>query len=250
MNELGIEITSICSFNCYFCGVEQREKHTISTEVFKRVVDESLDLGYDSFVLTPKNGDVFCDPDVYSKLDYLKEIKVPYYFFTNLHLADPIKLSEVMSPLGKIYLSEYGKSDEEFEHLTQRPRSFRHKVLENAKILSGRITHQDRNDNYINVMKKRQKPLEVIKNKVCTEAYNHSISSNGDVLLCTCGRWNPHLKVGNIYQHSLKDVFTSDLYRDTIRNMVKNGMDNEICQRCPNHTNLQSPKQMLRNMLL
>lgn len=250
MNELGIEITSICSFNCYFCGIEDREKHTLTTEVFKRVVDEALELGYDSFVLTPKNGDVFCDSDIYEKLKYLKDKGVPYYFFTNLHLTDPIKLSKVMSPLGKIYLSEYGKSDEEFESLTRRPKSFRHKVLKNMRLLNGRILYGERNDEYISEAKSFQKSENIIENKVCTEAYNHSISSNGDVLLCTCGRYNPHLKVGNIYTQSLKNVFTSDIYRDMIYHMIEVGMDNDLCRRCPNHTNSKSPKQMIKNLLL
>ena len=251
MSSLSIEVTSICSFNCYFCNEGRRKKYILSTDVFKRVVDEALELGYDSFVLTPKNGDVFCDPEIYEKLDYLRTIRAPYHFITNLHLVEPKKLIKVMSPLGKIYYSEYGKSDEEFEKLTRKPRSFRHKVLENFEILKNFISKFEINGEYISSCESSRAPREIASKRFCTEAYNHAISSNGDVILCTCGTYNPDLIVGNIIDSSLKDVFTSSRYRDKIKYLIKNGMDNRICQDvCNNFRTNVSPRQMLRNMRL
>ena len=251
MSELGIEISSKCTFNCYFCGKRYREKHTLSTKIFKRVVDEAVELGYDSFILTPKNGDIFCDPEVYSKLDYLRKRNIPYYFFTNLHLVKPKMLMKVISPVGKIYYSEYGKNDEEFEKLTRRPRSFRHKVLRNLEILGSYISSQSRSNEYIKMCEIKRTPKEIVKKRFCTEAYNHSVSSNGDIILCTCGCYNPYLIVGNIIHSSLRNIFTSSIYRDTIKQLIKNGMNNEICQeRCSNFRTDVSSRQVLKNLRL
>lgn len=250
MSELGIETTTACTFNCRFCS-RKRKKITLSTEVFKRVVDEAIELGYDSFALTPKNGDIFCDPDVYSKLEYIRDKEKYHWFFTNLHLVNSDKLKDVISPFCKIYFSEYGKSDEEFENLTRRPRSFRYKVLENYKQLRNYISIEERNDGYIKWADTRQPSSERIKKIFCTQCYNHGILSNGDVILCACGAYNPDLIVGNIINSTLKDVFTSNLYRDKIKHYMMNGMDSFVCRNwCNTFRSDISPKQLLRNLRL
>lgn len=251
MSELGIEVTSICSFDCYFCGIRKREKHILPTEIFKRIVDESLELGYSSIFLTPKNGDIFCDPDIYSKLQFLKKRKIPYSSFTNLHLVDPERFRKVTSPIGRIYYSEYGENDKEFEKLTRKPRSFRDRVLKNLNVLRKNIIVQKRNSEYILNAKRRQPPIDIKKNIFCAQAYKHHVSSNGDIILCSCGSYNPDLIVGSVLDSSLKDIFTSKLYRDKIKYLMENGMKSEICQKhCNNFSTIGSPIQVLRNLRL
>lgn len=250
MNELGIEITSICSFDCIFCG-KRENPTTLPTYKFIEVVDQALELGYNSFILIPKRGDIFCDKDIYSKLRYMKDLNVPYHFFTNLHLVDPNELLDVISPVSKIYFSDYGESDKEFEELTRRPASYRHRVLENYEKLKNIVKRAPRNRSYIKKQGENKQVLQNNNNLFCTRAYRHHICSNGDIQLCTCGAYNPLLNVGNIYDNSLKEIFTSDLYHDMIRKFIKNGMNNHICiNECNCFDKRISPKQYLRHLKL
>ena len=144
--EINIQITTKCSLKCNFCArswVSEKELKSIEklpvmdTEFFKKVVDECIKAGKTIFGLTPRMGDLFTDPDIISKLNYLENHPdVEYYFFaTNLINVNEEILKKLLS-YKKLYLeiSLYGYDNESFYETTGK-RLF-HKFKKNLDLLS------------------------------------------------------------------------------------------------------------------
>jgi len=77
--------TTICNANCVFCANKflQDKRQIMPLNMFKKVVDEYKQLGGKRISITPTIGDIFTDPDIFQKINYLEKKKMDYGFYTN-----------------------------------------------------------------------------------------------------------------------------------------------------------------------
>ena len=115
----------------------------MSTEMFKKVVDECVKAGKIRFSLTPRMGDLFLDKDIMNKLHYLENHPdVEYFFFaTNLLSATQEQLKELLE-FKKLYLeiSLYGLHKKQYEEITGK--NLFNKFLDNLIFLKFFMSHE------------------------------------------------------------------------------------------------------------
>ena len=77
--------TTICNANCVFCANRflQDKRQRMPFSIFKKAVDEYKQLGGKSISITPTIGDIFTDPEIFQKINYLEKKKMDYGFYTN-----------------------------------------------------------------------------------------------------------------------------------------------------------------------
>lgn len=137
-----IEISGSCNLNCVFCAYKEKDqgKVVMSNNVFVGFVDQLVDMGYDTFSLTPQTGDVFMDKHLADKIDILENhvgVKA-YEFITNLvGASEPIleRLSRAQK-LTRMYISLYGHDEAGFTAITNRPAHQYRRLIENLGTLS------------------------------------------------------------------------------------------------------------------
>lgn len=230
-----MEVTNICNFRCSFClndGRSQMGQGIMSNDDFFRVIDEAVSLGAREVNMIPSSGDVFCDPGIYEKLEYLenkKEIKLAW-FFTNYLAAKPEKLNHLKKI--KMYVSVYGETDEEFVSLTNRPASYRHKVLENlekSKDGPAFLRLHGRNFTYIDNKKQYVGKLKGL----CSNLTHPYVHFNLDVTLCYCGlvMRDCNLIIGNLRDSAIAELMTSDKAKQHLKNHINNKHE-PPCTKC------------------
>ncbi len=144
--EINIQITTKCPLKCEFCArnwVSEKDLDIIEktpimkTERFKKAVDECIKAGKTIFGLTPRMGDLFTDPDIINKLNYLENhTDVEYFFFaTNLINVNEKILKKLLS-YKKLYLeiSLYGCDNETYYQTTGK--NLFYKFKKNLNLLS------------------------------------------------------------------------------------------------------------------
>lgn len=117
---ISIEPTSYCNLNCRFCAYPKKEhpKRTMSLAFFSDCIEQAVEMGYDSFGLTPCTGDIFMDKGIWDKFGFLEKHGAVggYGFYTNFTLLTPAKIDRLIE-LGKLQwmsISLYGHDAESF----------------------------------------------------------------------------------------------------------------------------------------
>ena len=98
---LYIEGTNICNARCAFCAYPQMQRPyaTMPVDLFKKAVDQYLELGPGEIDLTPIVGDPFVDKFLFERLDWLAahpKIK-RFHFYTNAILMKPEQLPRLLA---------------------------------------------------------------------------------------------------------------------------------------------------------
>jgi len=107
--------------------------------MFFDCVNQSVDLGYDRFGLTPCTGDVFMDKHIFEKMNYLDHHQKVngYSFFTNLTIPSNDQILQLMKlqKLTAITVSIYGHDEKSFIDITKSTSKVYGRLLSNLKIL-------------------------------------------------------------------------------------------------------------------
>lgn len=153
---LYIDIIEHCNFACYFCGAKDLAKRTyMDFDLYTSIINQAVELGITSVSLTPLLGEPFLHPRIYDVLEYsLARLKM-VSMDTNASAIDIDSLKSVYRPHLKIKVSQYGRTPDEFEKLTQaHPRLFttftnKLRELEEAHIpVTVRMRELDHDFNY------------------------------------------------------------------------------------------------------
>lgn len=82
--------TTFCNGNCVFCANRylKDKRDTMSLDLFKKAVDEWKELGKKEINLTPTIGEVFMDPALFQKIDYVFKKGLNCTFYTNGFLLE------------------------------------------------------------------------------------------------------------------------------------------------------------------
>jgi sulfatase maturation enzyme AslB (radical SAM superfamily) len=143
-NDLGvmaIEISSICNIKCRFCAYEKKitPKVIMSNEMFFDCVNQTVELGYDRFELTPCTGDVFMDKHLFEKLyflDHHPKVK-EYSFFSNLTVPSHDQLMQLtkLKKMVGLTISIYGHDEKSFVNITKSTPKVYDRLVSNLKIM-------------------------------------------------------------------------------------------------------------------
>jgi len=136
-----IETSGLCNLKCRFCAYSKKksQKKIMHQDLFEKVVNEAVNLGYNDFELTPCTGDVFADPGFLDKLRFLEtDDKVETYsFFTNFILPNNKSIYELsnLEKLKSIVISVYGHDEDSFVRITQSTSRNYRKLISNLNFL-------------------------------------------------------------------------------------------------------------------
>lgn len=138
---LFIETTGVCNLSCRFCAYSKKEigKVVMPMKMFQEVVNQSVEMGFSSFNLTPTTGEVFMDKNFIEKMQYLdRSPKVEgYSFYTNFVIPSRQQIEELfkLRKLKSMHVSLYGHDEKSFCSLTQQLGKQYYKLVENLRCL-------------------------------------------------------------------------------------------------------------------
>lgn len=116
---LNIDIIAHCNFKCFFCEARNLKQHTyMDFGLYKRIVDEAIELGITSVMLTPSLGEPFLHPHIYEMIEYATERLDLITLVSNATAIDVSRLVGIERHKLFLMISQYGRSADEFVQLT------------------------------------------------------------------------------------------------------------------------------------
>ena len=117
-NDIRIEVTTKCNYNCIICPHDrlERKKETMSTELFRRLLDNILE-ETDQYgaVTIPGMGEPFLDPELVAKVQYIKSKGLEALLLTNGSMLDADKFRDLEDAgADSIRVSFYGTTPETY----------------------------------------------------------------------------------------------------------------------------------------
>jgi Iron-sulfur cluster-binding domain len=138
---LSIETSSLCNLDCAFCAYPKKQSPRVvmSNAFFQDCVLQALDMGYDTFDLTPCTGEVFMDRHLFDKLAFLdREARVKQYdFFSNFTVPSPDHIEALpgFKKLGALAISVYGHDLDTFRRITKSTETVYRRLVKNLELL-------------------------------------------------------------------------------------------------------------------
>lgn len=172
-NNINIETTSKCNLKCKFCAYDKRDTdlyplETMSQITFEKIVNQSIELGYQNFGLTPVTGDVFMDKNFFTKINFLEKVKnfSSYYFFTNFIPLNKEKIDKILKlkKLKNFGISIYGHDEDTFIKFSKGNEISYLKLIENLEYLLNKIKSIDLKFN-IEIFHRTEKNYILANNK-------------------------------------------------------------------------------------
>ena len=124
---LHLETVNICNLKCIICPYDQmsRAKETMSTDLFRKVVSDYVEMGGGDVALTPSVGDVLLDKKLVERVRYLKGLPGirDLGFVTNAGNAavfSDAELETIVNACRRINISIYGLDEVETAAMTRR----------------------------------------------------------------------------------------------------------------------------------
>ncbi len=171
-DHINIETTSRCNLKCKFCAYEKRDLNmypieTMNINLFKDVVQQSIDIGYKKIGLTPTTGDIFMDKSIFEKLSYLDSLEnyEGYFLYTNFI---PIKIDQIeklfeLKKLINFGISIYGHDLDTFIKFSGGTNNAYNKLIENLKYLKKFLDKKNTQFN-LSISHRTEKNFDINKN--------------------------------------------------------------------------------------
>lgn len=259
-----IELSSLCNFDCVFCGNHYRKnKGLMNIDIFKLAIKQICDIGIESIRLSPMTGELFTNRHWKKMFRILEDSSniSQFGFFTNLSTLKQGDVLQLLNykKLKDISVSLYGHDIKSFKLLTGS-NEYNHYNVVNNLILMSRISSLFESKN-LKIYLKTTKDVDILKLNYLknlkvekfTEldnfmGYSQSLKYpalktidykidcqvlttknivlwNGDFNLCGCRDINQLSTIGNIKNKSIKEMYESNEYTDMINTKL-------ICEGC------------------
>ncbi len=284
-NELRLEVTTKCNYNCIICPREKltRKKETMSYELFKHIFDKinSETSQYDTLTF-PGLGEPLLDKTIDDKIIYAKKHNYTVLMLTNgsLLTVDRFRRLEDIG-LDSVRVSIYGNSPESYNmvHRTKKADSFQ-RVKENLTEISRIKDHtsllitynvvEGCNDSalepWIEYWKDKVDLLEVWrphnwvdgrsyrvvqrkKLKTCGRPWKTplQIQVDGTVNMC-CFDFDGKLLLGDLKTQTLQEIFESSMFKKILKHHTSGDYKESglICENC-DQRNLDKSEVMIYN---
>jgi sulfatase maturation enzyme AslB (radical SAM superfamily) len=269
--EIRFEVTNRCNASCIMCPREKmtRPQGVMSTELYKRVLDEAVEAGA-GIVSLEHYGEPFLDPEVFDKARYAKSRGLKVYTISNGSLLDDKKIDGVIEHFDKIRISMYGITKQTYESI--------HKglVFEQVEANVEKLFEERRRrgsslkiEIYLLVMKENEHEKDIIKEryekladafsiwtphnwgngrnyrpvsdnkKTCGRPFNGplQVQWNGLVVACVFD-YNNFIVLGDLTRQSVAEVIDGEPYNALRRAHLENNFtDFPFCNVCEQTTN-------------
>lgn len=133
---LYIEPVNICNADCIFCAYQfdERPKRFIDDHVFKKTIDEYCERGGKYIDLTPFAGEIFVDPEILDKVEYIKAKGLNVRSYTNATLLHRFDMKRLLNAgFTSLHIS-VSPLDESLYRKIFRSHSYK-RVVENIRML-------------------------------------------------------------------------------------------------------------------
>ncbi len=142
---LYIEITNLCNANCIFCAYQYdvREKNIIDYDLFKKIILRYKRAGGNAVSLSPFAGEIFTDPDILKKINFIREQDFDVvYSYTNALLLHKFSINEILSSgLTQLNIS-LAPLDKDIYFKVYRNKNY-NKLLKNLSFLLKKFNNND-----------------------------------------------------------------------------------------------------------
>lgn len=278
-----IELTNNCNLNCLMCDRESMTRKTgfIDMDLYRKIIDNASRIGISDIKLN-RFGEPFIHPSLAEMVRYAKSKSIPRVYFTSNATLLTEKNTRALLEAGldgiafsvdganketykKIRNADFDKVTRNIERFCQikkemgmeKPRVQLNTILMNETEHEMMPIFQRWNSivDYINVLpvaqygnvpdlsttSKSQKQL-----RACEHPFDRlMVFWNGDVTVC-CGDINGELKIGNIHESPLEELWTNKRISSLRRIHQSKRFDKiPLCQHCDG-TNADAYKQMYR----
>ncbi len=253
-NEIRIEVTTKCNYKCIICPREKltRESETMSLDLFKFIFDKinSETPQYNTLTF-PGFGEPFLDKSLDDKISYAKKHDFTILILTNGSLlsVDRFKRLEDIG-VDSIRVSIYGENPESYgtvhgvkngdifyrikENLTEistirkaTKLLLTYNVVEgyNQSVLDSWIDYWKDKVDLLEVWRphnwvdgRNYRNLQTAKLETCGRPFNTplQVQVDGTVNMC-CFDYNGQLLLGDLKTQSLKEIFTSEMYKKIVQ---------------------------------
>lgn len=234
-NDLNIEINTSCNRRCLHCpnsiydrGLLKNEK-LLDEKLYRKIIDELSHIDFDGRISPSLFGEPLLDKRLIRFVEYTRRHlpKVKILVFSNGDYLTPNKyIGLIEAGVTAFTITQHGKTiSESMQHLfafIKNNPSVKNVIKYN--VFSDRTPLYNRGG-LVEVERRHKRPRCILSNNpVC-------IDYNGNVILC-CNDYFGEVKFGNVRDKNLIDIWKSDFYKNTRRNLRKGKYDFEICKRC------------------
>ncbi|MHA1381415.1 MAG: radical SAM/SPASM domain-containing protein [Candidatus Helarchaeota archaeon] len=262
-----IEPNNICNLKCIMCPYQKmtRKKETMSIELFKKIVDESIELGCRIFQLQQYN-EPFTDKQLFDRINYIRNKNAEVYFYSNgTILNKEIRQKILKNPPNLIRFSIDGiikkryesirvgaKFEEVVRNVIKLYRERNKLGLKEPKIeVCGLLIDKkiDQPKRYLDFWKNKCDNAAVypadsrfdekysymsyrkLKPYPCFNPHNIIVLSSGKVCLC-CVDYDGEVILGDLKTQSLKEIINSKKVQGIYESQLKRKCNLSICRKC------------------
>jgi len=262
-----LEPNNICNLRCVMCPYQKmkRKKETMPMTLFKRIVDEAVELGCKVFQLQQYN-EPFTDKQIFERIEYIRSKNVEVYFYSNGTILDKeIREKILKNPPNLIRFSIDGidrtryesirvgaKYEEVVNNVIQLFRERNDAGMKEPRIeVCGLILDEkkDQAKDYLNFWRDKCDNAAVypsdsrldqkysyinykrMKSYPCFNPHNIIVLSNGKVCLC-CVDYDGEVILGDLNKQSLKEILNSKKVRALYESQLNRTCNLEICKKC------------------
>lgn len=235
-NKVEIETVSRCNNTCSFCPVNKnndiRPFTFMDEELFKDIINQLVDLKYDSCIALFSNNEPLLDRRLISFAEYTRQ-KLPanyMYIYTNGLLLTRQRMGELLKYFDHIYINNYNTKKELIASIYDVWIYLQEKQIDpekvtihirdiNEKLSSRAGTAPNRSDHYY------------VKSS-CLLPFNQlSIRADGRVSLCSIDALCQRV-MGDLTRNSIAEIWNSDKY-NCVRASLIEGRDSILpCKNC------------------
>jgi radical SAM protein with 4Fe4S-binding SPASM domain len=238
-NNVEIETLNRCNGVCPFCPVNKNEKQRpykrMSETLFIKLIDELNRLDYRGSIALYSNNEPFLDKRIIEFYSYTRHrlTKAYIFIYTNATLLTFTKFLKILPYLDKMIINNYNDNYEKLPIVTRIYDYLQEHVELKEKVkISMRLLNQVRTSRGGQAPNKGKQKAPRIK---CTLPFRQIIiRPDGKISLCSNDALGVYT-IGDSNEHTLKEIWENDYYREIRKEILKNGRKNlELCRDCDN----------------
>lgn len=234
---ISIETINRCNSTCSFCPAnknsDQRPFAKMDEELFKKIIQELVELKYDGYLNLYVNNEPFMDTRIEEWYKYAKEHlpNAKMLLYTNGTLITEERFRKIIPYIDKMIINNYSDTLKLHDNVAK----IYHLVQEHREYWNKDITIQIRYINEILTNRAGAAPNMVQRNgkgRICIMPYtDFTVYPNGNVGLC-CSDALEKTNLGNLNNQTLFDIWTSNTYQVLRKKIGKNRDTYEFCKGC------------------